>query len=87
MKSPEAVSAFIKYDKMIDLLKNLEEKCFCEWATTVEEKCSTNLKKSLLLRRKENFELTLNFDPNLVRTITVDQSPYTLSRGRGWGED
>ncbi|KAL0281201.1 UNVERIFIED_CONTAM: hypothetical protein PYX00_002260 [Menopon gallinae] len=54
---------------MIGLLDDLEEKCFNEWASTVEEKCSTNLKKSLLLRRKENFELTVNFDPNLVAIL------------------
>lgn len=47
-------------------LDDFENKNFEEWCSTVEEKCTVNLEKNLLMRKKENAELAVNFNPDLV---------------------
>lgn len=76
LKCPEAESAIEKYNILINSLDELKKKYFEEWAQTVEDKCKNNLEKSLLDRKKENAELIVNFDPDLVNEYFFFKQTY-----------
>lgn len=67
-KSPEAEELYKRYDELMRLLGELEDKTFNEWAEKVPQQIETNLKKSLIGQTADK-SLFLNFDKQLFAIL------------------
>lgn len=68
-KSPEAEALYKRYDELMRLLGELEDKTFTEWANKVPQQIETNLKKSLIGQAESDKSLFLNFDKQLFALL------------------
>lgn len=57
----DAKHALEKYDEMIELLQNLEDKIFNKWTAEIPDICTLNLAKTLFLIDPDTKLLSLNF--------------------------
>lgn len=67
-KSPEAEELYERYDDLMRLLGELEDKIFNEWANKVPQQIEENLKKSLIGQAPDK-SLFLNFDKQLFALL------------------
>lgn len=63
--SDEALQVITRFDNIMRLLAEFEEKLFADWASMVPSQIERNLKRSLLTHTKNNSELLLNFHPQV----------------------
>jgi len=54
-----------KYDHLMDLLNEFDQKVYASWAASVPEQCERNLQLSLLTRNGIKNLLALNFHPEV----------------------
>lgn len=67
-KSPEANDLYGRYEDLMRLLGELDDKTFAEWASTVPQLIEANLKKSLIGQAPDK-SLFLNFDKQLFALL------------------
>merc|ERR1712066_473797 len=68
MTSEQAELVYKKYDKMLSLIAEFEEKVYSEWVSTVDQACSFNQDQPILIRNSENV-LSVNFDRALTTVL------------------
>lgn len=67
-KSPEAEELYKRYEQLMRLLGELEDKLFTKWASKVPHQIEINLKKSLIGQASDK-SLFLNFDKELFALL------------------
>lgn len=67
-KSPEAEELYQRYDELMRLLGELDDKIFIEWANKVPQQIEINLKNSLIGQTADK-SLFLNFDKQLFALL------------------
>lgn len=68
-KCEAALKLYERYEALMKALGVFEETSFNEWTEKVPEQIESNLKKSLISRRRNNNALMLNFSPELFAIL------------------
>ncbi|XP_053153093.1 dynein axonemal heavy chain 9 isoform X3 [Hemicordylus capensis] len=69
MDSTEGKRMMQKYEDLMQLLEEYQEKLYKEWFQTVSEKSQYNLTRPLIRRDPESNLIAVNFDPQLVSVL------------------
>ncbi|XP_068084396.1 dynein beta chain, ciliary [Anabrus simplex] len=80
VSSPMAEDIYARYEAILDDMRNFEDKLFKDWAAEVPEKCEEKVQLPLLVRKRSNNDLLLNFDIDLVAIIR--EVHYLMLMGR-----
>ncbi|KAG8321110.1 hypothetical protein J6590_052486 [Homalodisca vitripennis] len=69
VQSPDAQAVIERYERLMALLAEFDQRLFSEWTNLVPSQIARNLKRSLLTRTKNNSELLLNFHNQLTAIL------------------
>ncbi|XP_054276549.1 dynein beta chain, ciliary [Macrosteles quadrilineatus] len=69
VQSPDAQAVLERYEALMALLAEFDQRLFSEWANCIPSQIVRNLKRSLLTRTKNNSELLLNFHNQLTAIL------------------
>lgn len=69
VQSNEGQALIVRYDQLIERLKEFEQSIFDSWSVMVEQTIEENLDKPLIVRKRNSAELALNFSPQLFAIL------------------
>lgn len=59
-----------KYNQMMELMKDEEDRIFAEWVASVPDICQINLPKAMIIRMDDGtLKISINFDPQLTALL------------------
>lgn len=79
-KSTEAEELYVRYDKLMCALGELDQEIFADWSEKVPDKIEVNLKKSLMGQHSDK-SLFLNFDAELFAILRDVYHLNVMERG------